>query len=633
MKLVILCGGSGTRLQDYSFPKPLNMIHGKPSISYCLQHVPDDITDLYFIVAPHLYEYHIEEIITNQFKSKTCHFLRLPYFTRGPIESALLGTESFLGEESVVFLDNDVLYQFPPDFFKEYTSAFLGYSQDHTGSEAYSFVTLNESRITMIQEKKRISNEFCCGVYGFSSIHQFRSLSEPFIQSVTSELYMSLLYQELLRRKEPIQGIFFPERIIHIGSLPELQKFWELIPKPPMRICFDLDHTLVTYPSTPSDYRTVKPIRPMIELAQRMKKEGHTIIIHTARRMATYHSNVGAVIKDIARITLDTLDKFEIPYDELLFGKPIADMYIDDRAVNPYRNDLQCMGYLHKEIERPMNPLPTNKYNEIVLDNNNIIKSGPTPLLEGEAYYYSNLPSANFFPLLHTITHRKGKTEICMEYIKSIPFSLLYQSEVLSETHLDLLFEAMRMLHYTPTHASPLPSRQEIIDNYRKKLEIRFQICEDYPFENASHYQTRCLQALQTYLDKEITILPYIHGDLWFSNILVTYQQQIKLIDMKGKVHTTLTTGGDPMYDYAKLYQSVLGYDLVLYDKKVSDEYATRIQSYVHQFFEKLGVSVEDVRNVAFSLMMGTMHAISEIPTKMRIWNWLVTLMDTHLDK
>ena len=44
MKLVILCGGSGTRLQDYSFPKPLNMIHGKPSISYCLQHVPDDIS-------------------------------------------------------------------------------------------------------------------------------------------------------------------------------------------------------------------------------------------------------------------------------------------------------------------------------------------------------------------------------------------------------------------------------------------------------------------------------------------------------------------------------------------------------------------------------------------------------------
>jgi GTP:adenosylcobinamide-phosphate guanylyltransferase len=32
LNLFILCGGNGKRMNDYSFPKPLNMINGKPLI-------------------------------------------------------------------------------------------------------------------------------------------------------------------------------------------------------------------------------------------------------------------------------------------------------------------------------------------------------------------------------------------------------------------------------------------------------------------------------------------------------------------------------------------------------------------------------------------------------------------------
>ena len=61
MRVVVLCGGSGTRLEDYSLPKPLNMIYGKPSISYALSSIPVD--SLHFIVAPHLRKYNFEQII------------------------------------------------------------------------------------------------------------------------------------------------------------------------------------------------------------------------------------------------------------------------------------------------------------------------------------------------------------------------------------------------------------------------------------------------------------------------------------------------------------------------------------------------------------------------------------------
>jgi hypothetical protein len=35
----------------------------------------------------------------------------------------------------------------------------------------------------------------------------------------------------------------------------------------------------------------------------------------------------------VGKITLDWLSKYEVPYDEIIFGKPWADVYIDDNAM------------------------------------------------------------------------------------------------------------------------------------------------------------------------------------------------------------------------------------------------------------------------------------------------------------
>ena len=71
MRVIILCGGSGSRLEYYSLPKPLNMINGKPAIAYCLENIPACIDTLYFIASPHLAKYHFEEVVKNLFKNKT----------------------------------------------------------------------------------------------------------------------------------------------------------------------------------------------------------------------------------------------------------------------------------------------------------------------------------------------------------------------------------------------------------------------------------------------------------------------------------------------------------------------------------------------------------------------------------
>jgi streptomycin 6-kinase len=188
-----------------------------------------------------------------------------------------------------------------------------------------------------------------------------------------------------------------------------------------------------------------------------------------------------------------------------------------------------------------------------------------------------------------------------------------------------MIFEFMNILHHTPSN-QPIPTQDQCKANYIDKLLNRFQNADDYPFDNATIYQAECIKRLNKYLECPMKIIPYIHGDLWFSNILLTYQQEVKCIDMKGKVDGLYTVGGDIMYDYGKLYQSILGYDTAIYGTTVSNEYHHRMKEYMKACFIKRGVSIEDVHTVTLSLMMGTFHAISSPVIKERVWNWLITL-------
>jgi capsule biosynthesis phosphatase len=622
MIVVILCGGSGTRMKDYSLPKPLNLIHGTPAIKYCLQNIPGEITELHFIVAPHLLEYNFEEIVINQFKDRRCIFHYLPYFTRGPIETAYLGIRDISDNgDNIVFLDNDVMYKFPDEFFTDKSSAFLGYAEDNSTSEAYSFLNVKDDRVIMYKEKKRISNHFCCGVYGFHTLTQFRQTAHEIITSCAStELYMSKIYEKFLENDVYIKGIFFPGTIKHLGSLDELYNSWDIIDKPKMRVCFDLDNTLVTNPVIPGDYSSVRPIGKMITLAQKMHNEGHTIIIHTARRMLTHRHNVGAAIRDIAGITLKTLDDFNIPYDEIIFGKPVADIYIDDRAVNPYRDSIQSMGYLSvKDATLPINALPPNRFNTVTIEKDKVVKKGPALSMQGEISYYKSITHdalKMFFPLYYGSLTENGVSTLVIENVKSIPFYSIYREGLVSQNHIAALFEFIDILHHTSSQAS-IPTVNDCMSNYSTKLLERFKQHEEYPFDDAADVQSLCLQRISHHTP---IVTSFIHGDLWFSNILVTYDGNMKFIDMKGKVGDLEKTGGDIYYDYGKLLQSFLGYDAALYGHERPDN---NLLDIFKVELEKRNILYTDVLNVTFSLVMGTLPFISSIDAKQRVWQWI----------
>ncbi len=100
-----------------------------------------------------------------------------------------------------------------------------------------------------------------------------------------------------------------------------------------MRIAIDLDGTICEIREDPRTYEDVRLLPGAAERIQELKAAGHYIIILTARHMKTCNGNVGKVLARAGKITIDWLAEHQIPYDEIHFGKPNADIYIDDRAV------------------------------------------------------------------------------------------------------------------------------------------------------------------------------------------------------------------------------------------------------------------------------------------------------------
>jgi capsule biosynthesis phosphatase len=419
-----------------------------------------------------------------------------------------------------------------------------------------------------------------------------------------------------------VEGVLF-ETVSSIATVSEIKRLWPVLPSRKMRVCFDLDNTLVTFPVIPNDYSSVKPIQKMIDLAKQLHSDGHTIIVYTARRMLTHKNNLGAVIKDIGPITFKTLSDFSIPYDELIFGKPYADIYIDDKGLNPYFNDISDFGYFSDiGAKKPMNSLNANKFNTLKLTEAGYIeKTGPIKTLRGEIYYYKHLPEGlnQYFPKYIN----SSDDRLVIEHIKGIPVFSLYRANLVTKLHIDRLCEFLDILHsFKGVTINPPIDSENIRNNYKQKLIGRFAVKEDYPFEDAAYVQERCLESLERYIDGPISTVDYIHGDFWFSNIIFDFNGMLKAIDMKGQVDGVLTTSGDPIYDYGKLYQSILGYDCVLNGVSLPAN-NEELKEYFEAKVGRSGLKLESLRAVTFALVLGTLPFIETYEAKLRVWSWI----------
>lgn len=86
--------------------------------------------------------------------------------------------------------------------------------------------------------------------------------------------------------------------------------------------CFDIDGTICT--NTFGKYNDAKPYIDRINEVNKLYNNGNRIIFFTARGSTTG--------KDWSELTKHQLDRWGVNYHKLLFGKPEADYFIDDKA-------------------------------------------------------------------------------------------------------------------------------------------------------------------------------------------------------------------------------------------------------------------------------------------------------------
>jgi len=85
-------------------------------------------------------------------------------------------------------------------------------------------------------------------------------------------------------------------------------------------ICVDIDHTLCVSEGLDT-YSVAVPIDGAKEALREFRAKGWWVVLYTARHFNHW------------RVTTSWLEEHGFEYDQLVFGKPPARFYVDDRAI------------------------------------------------------------------------------------------------------------------------------------------------------------------------------------------------------------------------------------------------------------------------------------------------------------
>ena len=605
MIVLIPLGGIGDRFKKlgYKEPKALIPLFGKPILYYLLDSL--NLKDIEFVYIPYNKEYsnyRFEDKLMKDYPNINFKFLELTQNTNGAAETINISLKKINYPDcSILCLDADNFYSI--DIIKLWNGENIVFTfNDNNTSPIYSYVKTENNKIIDIVEKEKISNYACTGAYGFSSYLNLLSYSQKVLDNEIKqkgEYYTSNVIKEMIIDFIPFYNYEIKYEKWHcLGTPIQLRQFYnnyplisclnnnsKIIKK---RICFDFDNTLVSFPKIKNDYTTVLPIQKNIDFLKYLKKFDHTIIIYTARRMNTHNGNIGKILCDIGKITFETLEKFCIPFDEIYFGKPYADYYIDDLAVNCFEDIEKSTGFYMDNISpRDFNTLEYEHIDTIIKKSND---------LSGEIYYYNNIIKSikDLFPLF--IDYDINNQWYKVEKINGVSVSTLFLSELLTIDCLQNIINSIERIHKTFINDNE-NININIYDNYCNKLKQRYERYDYSKFEKSEEVYKEIYEELKNYETLQNGKKMVIHGDAVMTNIMINNFDKIKFIDMRGKLGNDLTIYGDWLYDWAKLYQSLIGYDKILLDKQISDDYEKKNIQYFENYFINT-YSLDDFKNL-----------------------------------
>jgi capsule biosynthesis phosphatase len=98
-------------------------------------------------------------------------------------------------------------------------------------------------------------------------------------------------------------------------------------------ICFDVDDTLCVTKNR--DYANSEPIEPMVARLREAKANGWRVVLYTARGQGRSNGQWETVAEEVKLEIAAFCQRHNVPYDEIIVGKPWAKWYVDDKALRP----------------------------------------------------------------------------------------------------------------------------------------------------------------------------------------------------------------------------------------------------------------------------------------------------------
>ncbi len=101
---------------------------------------------------------------------------------------------------------------------------------------------------------------------------------------------------------------------------------------------FDVDGTLCPIKKPDERYEDLVPYADIVKKLREYKEKGAKIILYTSRNMNSYHGDLDLIHQNTEPVLREWLRKWDIPYDDIVFGKlwpGHKGFYVDDRTVRP----------------------------------------------------------------------------------------------------------------------------------------------------------------------------------------------------------------------------------------------------------------------------------------------------------
>jgi len=604
MILIIPIGGLGERFKKRKYDKPKALINvlGKPMIFYLLDNLELGKFNIIMIIYHYEYKnYGFEDLIKKNYNSINFEFCMVNQNTNGAAETINIGlcrlNRLKIKDMPILCLDSDNFYIIDIINLWDNKNCIFSF-YDEKSYPIYSYVKINESNnLITIAEKNKISNFACTGAYGFNSFKNLHKNIDYIIKNdirMNNEYYMSCVIKTMIDNNITFKNVVIDKNNFYClgtplqlrcfcNKIPQSEWFKNKIRKQNISFCFNLEASFINKKEV-NDKLIKYRINQIMKLIIYLDKLGNNISI-----------------KD----SLKYLDKYNLSLNENNNIKIIRKLPNNlDFYINDFPN--KTIGMIERQIGFYLENIVPRTFNSIEYKSpHEVVKRGKD--LSGEIYYYKNIPDSvnDLFPKLieFDINNKYYK----MEKIYGLCLSNVYLDHLLTKNILKLVMEQLRRIQRVKITNN---NNINLYDNYSKKLIARYKKYDYSIFHKSDELFLELLEKLKIYEENDNGKLKVIHGDFVMTNIIINEYNTIKLIDMRGKLGDNYTICGDWLYDWGKLYQSIIGYDSILLNKELNSEYLKMMKEYFEEYFIDI-FGLEDFENLR---LITKSHLFSLIP-------------------